>query len=279
MKSIEVEKVIEPISASDGAGVKLKRSIGVEPNYFDPFLMLDEFGSENSEDYIAGFPPHPHRGIETVTYMLAGDFEHKDSTGGQGRMTAGDVQWMKTGSGIIHSEMPAMKEGKLHGFQLWINMPASMKMDKPEYHYIDADKMSVHKDSDKQIKVIAGKFQKAEGPIKKHNVEPVYFDVEIKKDKEFNFEIPSSHNSFIYLIEGEIKIGEIKHDKVKDSTLILLTNGEKLKVTALTKAKFLLISGKPIGEQIARGGPFVMNTKQEILQAIDDYHNGNFVKQ
>ena len=279
MKLIKVKKVIEPISASDGAGVKLKRSIGVEPNYFDPFLMLDEFGSENSEDYIAGFPPHPHRGIETVTYMLAGDFEHKDSTGGQGRMTAGDVQWMKTGSGIIHSEMPAMKEGKLHGFQLWINMPASMKMDKPEYHYIDADKMSVHKDSDKQIKVIAGKFQKAEGPIKKHNVEPVYFDVELKKDKEFNFEIPSSHNSFIYLIEGEIKIGEKKHDKVKDSTLILLTNGEKLKVTALTKAKFLLISGKPIGEQIARGGPFVMNTKQEILQAIDDYHNGNFVKQ
>ena len=279
MKSIEVEKVIEPISASDGAGVKLKRSIGVEPNYFDPFLMLDEFGSENSEDYIAGFPPHPHRGIETVTYMLAGDFEHKDSTGGQGRMTAGDVQWMKTGSGIIHSEMPAMKEGKLHGFQLWINMPASMKMDKPEYHYIDADKMSVHKDNDKQIKVIAGKFQKAEGPIKKHNVEPVYFDVELKKDKEFNFEIPSSHNSFIYLIEGEIKIGEKEHDKVKDSTLILLTNGEKLKVTALTKAKYLLISGKPIGEQIARGGPFVMNTKQEILQAIDDYHNGNFVKQ
>ena len=279
MKSIEVEKVIEPISASDGAGVKLKRSIGVEPNYFDPFLMLDEFGSENSEDYIAGFPPHPHRGIETVTYMLAGDFEHKDSTGGQGRMTAGDVQWMKTGSGIIHSEMPAMKEGKLHGFQLWINMPASMKMDKPEYHYIDADKMSVHKDSDKQIKVIAGKFQKAEGPIKKHNVEPVYFDVELKKDKEFNFEIPSSHNSFIYLIKGEIKIGEKEHDKVKDSTLILLTRGEKLQVTALTEAKFLLISGKPIGEQIARGGPFVMNTKQEILQAIDDYHNGNFVKQ
>jgi len=278
MKNIEVNNIIDPIPASDGAGVKLKRSIGVEPNYFDPFLMLDEFGSENSEDYIAGFPPHPHRGIETVTYMLAGDFEHKDSTGGQGRMTAGDVQWMKTGSGIIHSEMPAMKEGKLHGFQLWINMPASMKMDKPEYHYIDADKMSVHKDDDKQIKVIAGKFQKAEGPIKKHNVEPVYFDVELKKDKEFNFEIPSSHNSFIYLIKGEIKIGEKEHDKVKDSTLILLTRGEKLKVTALTKSKFLLISGKPIGEQIARGGPFVMNTKQEILQAIDDYHNGTFVK-
>ena len=165
VKNVIVNPLIQ-LQQTDGAGVKLKRSIGIEPNYFDPFLMLDEFGSENKDDYIAGFPPHPHRGIETVTYMLAGDFEHKDSTGGQGRMTAGDVQWMKTGSGIIHSEMPAMKEGKLHGFQLWINMPASMKMSKPEYHYIDADKMSTHKDDDKFIKVIAGKFNNAEGPIK-----------------------------------------------------------------------------------------------------------------
>ena len=278
MDKIEVNKIIKPISASDGAGVKLKRSIGVEPNYFDPFLMLDEFGSENSEDYVAGFPPHPHRGIETVTYMLAGEFEHKDSTGGQGKMSAGDVQWMKTGSGIIHSEMPAMKEGKLHGFQLWINMPASKKMDKPEYHYIDADKMSIHKDDEKKIKVIAGKFENAEGPISKHNIEPFYFDIELKKDKKFNFNIPSSHNTLIYLIEGEIEIGDKKHEKIKDSTLILLTRGEKLKVRASTDAKYLLISGKPIGEQIARGGPFVMNTKEEILQAIDDYHNNNFVK-
>ena len=278
MSNIEVNQIIDPIPATDGAGVKLKRSIGVEPNYFDPFLMLDEFGSENKDDYIAGFPPHPHRGIETVTYMLAGDFEHKDSTGGEGRMTAGDVQWMKTGSGIIHSEMPAMKEGKLHGFQLWINMPAKMKMSKPEYHYIDADQMAVHKDNEKQIKVIAGKFEKAEGPIKGHNVEPIYFDIELKKGKEFSYEIPTTHNSFIYLIDGEIKIGDRTHDKVKDSTLILLTRGENLKVSALSNAKFLLISGKPIGEQIARGGPFVMNTKQEILQAVEDYHNGTFVK-
>ena len=278
MSNIEVNQIIDPIPATDGAGVKLKRSIGVEPNYFDPFLMLDEFGSENKDDYIAGFPPHPHRGIETVTYMLAGDFEHKDSTGGQGRMTAGDVQWMKTGSGIIHSEMPAMKEGKLHGFQLWINMPAKMKMSKPEYHYIDANQMAVHQDADKQIKVIAGKFEKAEGPIRGHNVEPIYFDIELKKGKGFTYEIPSSHNSFIYLIEGEIKIGDKTHDKVTNSTLILLTKGENLKVSALSNAKFLLISGKPIGEQIARGGPFVMNTKQEILQAIEDYHSGTFVK-
>ena len=278
MKKIEVSEIINPIPATDGAGVKLKRSIGVEPNYFDPFLMLDEFGSENKDDYIAGFPAHPHRGIETVTYMLNGEFEHKDSTGGKGRMTAGDVQWMKTGSGIIHSEMPAMKEGKLHGFQLWINMPAKLKMSKPEYHYINADQMSVHKDKEKKVKVIAGRFENSEGPIKGHNVNPIYFDIELNEDKEINFNIPLTHNTFIYLIDGEIKIGNNAHDKVKNSKLILLTKGEHLQVSALSKAKFLLISGKPIGEQIARGGPFVMNTKQEILQAIEDYHSGTFVK-
>ena len=278
MSKVEISKIIDPIPASDGAGVKLKRSIGVEPNYFDPFLMLDEFGSENKDDYVAGFPAHPHRGIETVTYMLAGEFEHKDSTGGKGRMTAGDVQWMKTGSGIIHSEMPAMKEGRLHGFQLWINMPAKYKMNKPEYIYIDSKKMSIHKDEDKQVKVIAGKFEKAEGPVKKHNVEPIYFDVELNENKYFKFKLPKTHNSFIYLIEGEIKIGDKEHKQTKDSTLILLDKGHELEVLATSKAKFLLISGKPIGEQIARGGPFVMNTKAEIQQAIEDYHSGTFVK-
>ena len=278
MKIIEVKKIINPISASDGAGVKLKRSIGVEPNYFDPFLMLDEFGSDNKDDYIGGFPAHPHRGIETVTYMLQGEFEHEDSTGAKGRMKPGDVQWMKTGSGIIHSEMPAMSEGKLHGFQLWINMPAKLKMNKPDYIYIDSDKMQIHKDEEKKVKVISGKFENAEGPVKEHNIEPVYFDIELKKDKDFTFKLPSTHNSFIYLINGEIKIGEQTHNKIKNSTLILLTKGENLQVSALSEAKFLLISGKPIGEQIARGGPFVMNTKAEILQAVQDYHNGTFVK-
>ena len=278
MKNIEVSKIVEPVAASDGAGVKLKRSIGTHLiDYHDPFLMLDEFGSENKDDYIGGFPPHPHRGIETVTYMLCGEFEHEDSTGAKGKMSAGDVQWMKTGGGIIHSEMPAMTEGKLHGFQLWINMPAKYKMNKPEYIYIDAKEMQVHKDDDKEIKVIAGKFGEAEGPVKGHNVEPVYLDIEIEKEKEFNFNLPSTHNSLIYLIEGEVKVGEQNHDPVKDSTLIILTRGEKLKVSGSTKAKFLLISGKPIGETIARGGPFVMNTKEEILKAVQDYHNGTFV--
>ena len=275
---IEVSKIIKPTKASDGAGVKLKRSIGVEPNYYDPFLMLDEFGSENSEDYVAGFPPHPHRGIETVTYMLNGDFEHEDSAGGKGKMTAGDVQWMKTGSGIIHSEMPAMKEGKLHGFQLWINMPAKLKMSKPEYIYIKADKICIHKDQYKKVKTIAGKYEKAEGPVKGHNVEPIYFDVELKKDKEFSFNIPETHNTFIYLVNGQIKIGSKEHNKITDSTLILLNKGKKLKVKSISDSKFLLISGKPLNEEIVKGGPFVMNTKKEILDAVNDYHNGTFVK-
>ena len=279
MSQVNVEKIIEPVAASDGAGVKLKRSIGTHLiDHHDPFLMLGEVGSENNDEYIGGFPPHPHRGIETVTYMWSGEFEHEDSTGAKGRMSSGDVQWMKTGGGIIHSEMPAMTEGKLHGFQLWVNMPAKLKMNKPEYIYIDADKMSTHKDADKIIKVIAGKFKNAEGPVKGHNVEPIYFDVEIEEGKEFNFDLPSTHNSLIYLIDGEIKVGDQDHERVKNSTLIILTKGEKLKVSSLTKAKFLLISGKPIGEPIARGGPFVMNTKAEILQAVQDYHNGTFVK-
>ena len=193
-------------------------------------------------------------------------------------MSTGDVQWMKTGGGIIHSEMPAMTEGKLHGFQLWVNMPAKLKMNKPEYIYIDSKQMQVHKDSDKKIKTIAGKFGDAEGPVNGHNVEPVYFDIELEKNKDFNFDVPSTHNSFIYLIEGEIKIGNKSHDKVNGSTLILLTKGKQLKIKGITKAKFLLISGKPIGEPIARGGPFVMNTKAEILQAVEDYHSGNFVQ-
>ena len=278
MSDIEVKQIIEPILASDGAGVKLKRSIGVKPDYFDPFLMLDEFGSDNKEEYIGGFPAHPHRGIETVTYMIEGEFVHEDSTGAKGKMKSGDVQWMKTGSGIIHSEMPTMSGGRVHGFQLWINMPAKLKMNKPDYIYIDSDKMKTHKDNEKKVKVIAGKFENTEGPIKGHNVEPVYFDIELKKDKEFSFRLPSTHNTFIYLIDGEIKIGKKNQDKIKGATLIILEKGENLNIKSIINSKFLLISGKPIGETIARGGPFVMNTKEEILKAIQDYHSGNFIK-
>ena len=276
MSNIEVKKIIEPIPASDGAGVKLKRSIGVEPNYFDPFLMLDEFGSENSEDYIAGFPPHPHRGIETVTYMLSGEFEHKDSAGGEGRMSSGDVQWMKTGRGIIHSEMPAMEDGKLHGFQLWINMPSDLKMSKPEYLYIDSKEIPIYSDENKTIKIIAGKYLDLEGSVTNHNVNPCYFDIELTKGSTFDFELPEENNSFIYLVEGKIKIGDEANDFLENSTLIILERGKNLRVDSETKSRFLLISGKPIKEPIARGGPFVMNTRQEVLQAIEDFNSGTF---
>ncbi len=279
MELTSVKKIIEPMPASDGAGVKLKRAIGTpELDYYDPFLMLDEFGSDNAEDYVAGFPPHPHRGIETVTYMLKGEFEHEDSTGAKGRMASGDVQWMKTGRGIIHSEMPAMSEGKLQGFQLWINMPAELKKNKPEYIYIDSKQMQTYKDLDKKITIIAGKFKDVEGPVSKHNVEPIYFDVELKEGKEFNFELSSTHNSFIYLVEGSIKIGDQAHEPIQNSKLIILNKEKNLEVHALKNSKFLLISGKPIGEPIARGGPFVMNTEAEIQEAIQDFHNGTFAK-
>ena len=278
MNNIEVSKIIDPIPASDGAGVKLKRSIGVEPNYFDPFLMLDEFGSENKDDYIGGFPAHPHRGIETVTYMLNGEFEHQDSTGAKGTMAPGDVQWMKTGRGIIHSEMPAMSGGKLLGFQLWINMPAKLKKNKPEYIYIKSKELGIHSDKEKTVKVIAGKYANVEGPEKNHNVEPIYFHVILKEGKEFKCEVPSGHNSFVYILKGDLKIGKKNHEKATDSNLILLERGSELKLKAEKNTEFLFIAGKPIGEPIARGGPFVMNTKAEILEAIQDYNNGTFAK-
>ena len=279
MKLIKIKQIINPIETSDGAGVKLKRSIGThQMDYFDPFLMLDEFGSDNPDDYISGFPPHPHRGIETVTYMLNGEFEHKDSAGGEGKMSPGDVQWMKTGRGIIHSEMPAMEDGVLHGFQLWINMPSDLKKNKPEYLYIDSEKIPVYEDSEKNIKIIAGKYLNIEGSVSKHNVNPIYFDVELQEEKVFEFELPEENNSFIYLVEGKIKIGDEVNNDLESSKLIILDKGDKLVVKSGTNSKFLLISGKPINEPIARGGPFVMNTRQEVLEAIQDFNTGNFAK-
>ena len=279
MSTIEVKKIVKAIETSDGAGVKLKRSMGIpELDFIDPFLMLDEFGSENKEDYIAGFPSHPHRGIETVTYMLNGEFRHEDSSGNKGNLGPGGVQWMTAAGGIIHSEMPIMKEGKLHGFQLWVNMPAKHKMNKPSYQNIEPKEIPEFKDQEKKIKIIAGKYQDKIGPIKGISVDPIYIDVELEKDKIFNFIIPSLHNAFVYLVNGEIKIGNKKHEQLKNSNLICLQNGDDLSVFANKKSKFLVIAGKPIGEPIARGGPFVMNTKEEILKAVQDYHSGNFVR-
>jgi len=279
VSTIEIKKIVKAIETSDGAGVKLKRSMGIpELDFIDPFLMFDEFGSENKDDYIAGFPDHPHRGIETVTYMLSGEFRHEDSTGNKGDLGPGSVQWMTAAGGIIHSEMPIMKEGKLHGFQLWVNMPAKLKMGRPSYQNIEPKEIPEFKDQEKKIKIIAGKYQDKIGPVKGISVDPIYIDVELEKDKIFNFIIPSSHNAFVYLVTGEIKIGNKKHDQLQNSNLICLQNGNDLNISAIIKSKFLVIAGKPIDEPIARGGPFVMNTKQEILKAVQDYHSGNFVQ-
>ena len=185
---------------------------------------------------------------------------------------------MKTGRGIIHSEMPAMSGGKLLGFQLWINMPAKLKKNKPEYIYIKGNELGVHSDDEKTVKVIAGRYLKTVGPEKNHNVEPIYFHVILKEGKEFNYEVPYGHNSFIYILKGDLRIGEKSHNKTGDSNLILLERGKELKIIANKKTEFLFIAGKPIGEPIARGGPFVMNTKAEILEAIQDYNNGTFAK-
>jgi redox-sensitive bicupin YhaK (pirin superfamily) len=174
--------------------------------------------------------------------------------------------------------MPAMADGKLLGFQLWINMPASMKMNKPKYDYIKSDQIAEYRDEEKKINLIAGQFNNVEGPVKGHNVEPIYFDVELRENKKINLDVPKTHNSFIYLLKGDLKIGSSDHKQIKDSTLVLLERGTQLEVQANKKSKFLFIAGKPICEPIARGGPFVMNTKQEILQAIQDYNNGTFAK-
>ncbi len=279
MSTREVKQIVEAIQTSDGAGVKLKRSIGVpELDFIDPFLMFDEFGSENKDDYIAGFPPHPHRGIETATYMLAGRFKHEDSTGSKGEMGPGSVQWMSAAGGIIHSEMPMMKEGKLHGFQLWVNMPAKLKMSKPSYQNIEPSNIPEFKDQEKKIKIIAGRYKDKTGPVKDTSIDPIYLDVQLKKGTIFDYVIPSSRNVFVYLVSGEIKIGNKVHNKLQNSTLISLAEGNDLKILSVKESQFLIIAGKPIGEPIARGGPFVMNTKQEIIKAVQDYHNGNFVQ-
>ena len=209
--------------------------------------------------------------------MLAGRFKHEDSTGSKGEMGPGSVQWMSAAGGIIHSEMPIMKEGKLHGFQLWVNMPAKLKMSKPSYQNIVPENIPEVRDQEKKIKIIAGKFQNKTGPAKGF-VDPIYLDIELIKGKNFIYTIPPSHNAFIYLVAGEIKIGNEAHGKLKSSTLINLKNGDKLEISAVEKSKFLVIAGKPINEPIARGGPFVMNTKQEILKAVQDYHSGNFIQ-
>ncbi len=270
-KTRNISHLIEGIATQDGAGVNLTRIIGSpELNMLDPFLLLDEFGSENPNDYIAGFPPHPHRGFETITYMLNGKFTHKDSAGNEGHLSDGGVQWMTAGRGVVHSEMPEQSEGLMRGFQLWLNLPKEKKMIDPSYHDIQADKIPSVLLENAKVKVISGEFQSTEGPGRPHTG-VLYLDVHLNKSSGISIPINENWNAFIYVYEGEI---ESNLSVPKGNLAVLDTDGIFECRSISSDTKFILAAGEPINEPVARGGPFVMNTKGEVLQAFDDYQSG-----
>ncbi|WP_111641885.1 pirin family protein [Marinimicrobium alkaliphilum] len=274
----ELQHIVPGMATSDGAGVKIKRSLGQAPYArLDPFLMLDEFNSENANDYIAGFPAHPHRGFETVTYMLDGHMLHEDHMGNRGDLKTGGVQWMTAGRGIIHSEMPQQSEGRMRGFQLWLNLPAAEKMKPANYRDIDPSEIPVATlPGGGKAKVIAGSVtvdgNSITGPISGLSTDPQYWDVHLSADGVFEQPLPDSHNVFVYVYEGDIAIGE---RKLTHGNAGMLGKGDSIRVTAgKDGARLLVLAGIPIGEPIAQYGPFVMNTQEEIEQAINDYRAG-----
>ena len=270
-KTRNISHLIEGIATKDGAGVNLTRIIGSpELNMLDPFLLLDEFGSENPNDYIAGFPPHPHRGFETITYMLNGKFTHKDSAGNEGHLSDGGVQWMTAGKGVVHSEMPEQSEGLMRGFQLWLNLPKEKKMIDPSYHDIQADKIPSVSLENAKVKVISGEFQSTKGPGRPHTG-VLYLDVHLNKSSSISIPINENWNAFIYVYEGEI---ESNLSVPKGNLAVLDTDGIFECRSISSDTKFILAAGEPLNEPVARGGPFVMNTKGEVLQAFDDYQSG-----
>jgi len=289
----EIKQIIKGMPASDGDGVQLTRIIGTPYlDHLDPFLLLDAFGSDKPQDYIGGFPAHPHRGFETVTYMKAGKMRHKDSAGNEGVIAAGGVQWMTAGKGIIHSEMPEQEKGLLAGFQLWVNLPAAHKMDEPKYQeYSKEQILTEQRGEGCTIVVIAGEtINGTKGVIKNEFVDPIYWDIHLNKNTPLNDEIPLKHNAFIMVYEGSVSIlpsenqsADHQNDKNKQPQVIekgdiaILTEGKKITIVANENSQFLLIAGRPLNEPIERAGPFVMNTKQEIQQAFNDYRLGRLV--
>ena len=271
-----VARRLRGLATSDGAGVSLTRIIGTQQlSYLDPFLMLDEFGSDKPGDYIAGFPSHPHRGFETVTYMLDGRMRHKDNHGNEGLMTAGSVQWMTAGRGIVHSEMPEQEEGLMRGFQLWVNLPAKDKMAQPRYQEFSADRIpEVSPSPGVTVKIIAGHVGEVAGPVQQPATDPLYLDIAIEAGASFGQVIASGHNAFAYVYEGEVSVGD---DTVGKGELIVLGDGDAATfVGKVDKSRLILVAGKPIGEPVARYGPFVMNTQAEIMQAVQDFQSGRF---
>lgn len=277
----QIEEVLTSQAASDGDGVKLNRVFGGNDlARFDPFLMLDEFGSESAADYIGGFPPHPHRGFETVTYMLEGYMEHRDHMQNVGKLGPGDVQWMKAGSGVIHSEMPQQEEGRMRGFQLWVNLAAAEKMAAAEYQDISAGDIPQYNIDGLVIKAIAGQLkvnnQDVHGRVNGLTTEPGYLDIEINQEQPFNVEIPDGHNVLVYVYEGSARLGGSDY-LLESGMLVRLSHEGELVVHAEADSKILVISGKPLNEPIVHYGPFVMNTMEEIEQAVQDYSAGKLV--
>ncbi len=279
----QLQQILPGRETSDGAGVRIKRSLGQNQHArFDPFLMLDEFGSESRDDYIAGFPSHPHRGFETVTYMLDGHMLHEDHMGNKGHLRNGDVQWMTAGRGIIHSEMPQQEQGLMRGFQLWLNLPAAEKMKPAHYRDIPATEIPVAPLANGgSIKVIANSAFVAgriiSGPIQGLTTDAIYWDVQLPHAGEFHHALPEDHNTFLYVYEGELAVGEDKR-KLAKGNAGLLSKGDQLAVLATQEdTRFLVISGKPIKEPIVQYGPFVMNSVEEIEQAIQDYRSGELI--
>ena len=274
----KVTRTVRGMPASDGDGVKMLRVLG-QPQLqnLDPFLMLDAFGSDSASDYIGGFPDHPHRGFETVTYMLAGRMQHKDNQGNSGDLGPGSVQWMTAGRGLIHSEMPLQESGRMAGFQLWVNLPAKDKMCAPRYQDIPADQVPVVKgDNGSIVNVLAGTYEGATGPINGVATQPSYLDVSLPAGKDFEFGVPEGHTVFAYVFEGEVVFGD-DETMVKQSHLVVLSGGTLVKAhTHDEPGRFILLAGKPFKEPIVQHGPFVMNTVEEIRQAVLDYQAGKF---
>lgn len=274
----ELREVTSGLPTTDGDGVKMTRVIGTpELNMLDPFLLFDAFESDQLQDYIGGFPDHPHRGFETVTYLLAGRMRHKDSAGHEGIIEAGGAQWMTAGSGIVHSEMPEQEDGLLQGFQLWVNLPASKKMQAPAYQEFPADKIAVEQlVNGAEIRVIAGTTNHGTtGPVTNTYVDPVYMDVALPEGQVFEQTVGKEDNAFIFVIKGELSVGD-SQKKIGHRIMGILGEGEQIIVTADKETHFLLASARPLNEPVARGGPFVMNTKAEVLQAFEDFQNNRF---
>ncbi len=279
MPTRELARVIPSIPASDGAGVKLRRSLGAGPTLrHDPFLMLDEFFSDDPDDYLAGFPAHPHRGFETVTYMLDGHMQHKDNHGNTGDLGPGDVQWMSAASGIIHSEMPQQTEGRMRGFQLWLNLPGKEKMKPAAYRDFSSREIPTVEEKNVKIKVIAGRLGAVTGPIAGGSTDPYYWDVRLEPNATFEAALPAGHNAFVYVYEGEAQVGE-KKSPLPHRAAGLLGDGSSIRLSAQGNARALVLAGKPIGEPVVQYGPFVMNTREEIEQAIADYQSGRFSRE